>query len=65
MQDFLTVSEAADHVGMSRSTLNQYRVTGKGPPFFKLGGSRLIRYDRAQLEQWARSRQLQSTSEAV
>lgn len=63
MQDFLTVSEAASFVGLSESTLNHYRVTGDGPPYFKLG--RLVRYDRAQLEAWARSDQRQSTSEAA
>lgn len=61
MQDFLTVSEAAAYVGLSESTLNHYRVTGKGPPYFRLG--RLVRYDRNQLEAWARSDQRQSTSE--
>ncbi|MBU7587906.1 MAG: helix-turn-helix domain-containing protein [Sphingopyxis terrae] len=63
MQDFFTVKEAAAHVGLSVHTLNAYRISGDGPPYFKLG--RLVRYDRNQLEAWARSDQRQSTSEAA
>lgn len=64
MQDFLTVKEAAVHVGLSVHTLNAYRISGNGPPYFKLGGKH-VRYDRTQLEAWARSDQRQSTSEAA
>ena len=64
MQDFLTVREAAHFLGLSAHTLNAYRVSGKGPPFFVVGG-RMIRYDRNQLEAWARSDQRHSTSEAA
>jgi len=63
MQDFFTVKEAAAHVGLSVHTLNAYRISGDGPPYFKLG--RLVRYDRNQLEAWARSDQRHSTSEAA
>ena len=63
MQDFLTVKEAAEHVGLSVHTLNAYRIAGNGPSYFKLG--RLVRYDRNQLETWARSDQRQSTSQAA
>jgi excisionase family DNA binding protein len=64
MQDFLTVKEAAEYVGLSVHTLNAYRIAGNGPPYFKLGGKH-VRYDRNQLETWARSDQRQSTSEAA
>ena len=65
MEDLLTTKQAAQFVGLSESTLNQYRVTGRGPKFIRLGGTRLVRYDRAQLEAWALSDQRQSTSEAA
>lgn len=65
MQDLLTTKEAAAHVGLSESTLNHYRITGKGPSFIRLGGSRLVRYHRELLEQWAIADQRQSTSEAA
>ncbi len=62
MSSFLTVKEAADHIGCSAATLNRYRWKGNGPPFYKMGG---VRYDRAELEAWIRSRRQLSTSEAV
>lgn len=65
MEDLLTTKQAAKFVGLSESTLNQYRVTGRGPRFIRLGGSRLVRYDRRELETWARSDQRLSTSEAA
>lgn len=65
MQDLLTTKEAAAHVGLSTSTLEHYRVTGRGPAYIRLGGSRLIRYHRSHLEAWAMRDQRQSTSEAA
>ena len=65
MEDLLTTKQAAKFVGLSQSTLNQYRVSGRGPRFIRLGGSRLVRYDRRELETWARSDQRLSTSEAA
>lgn len=65
MEDLLTTKQAAKFVGLSESTLNQYRVSGRGPRFIRLGGSRLVRYDRRELEAWARSDQRLSTSEAA
>lgn len=62
MSSFLTVKEAADHIGCSAHTLNRYRVKGSGPPYYKMGG---VRYDRGELEEWIRSRRRQSTSEAA
>lgn len=65
MEDLLDTKQAAKFVGLSESTLNQYRVSGRGPRFIRLGGSRLVRYDRRELETWARSDQRLSTSEAA
>lgn len=62
MTDFMTVKEAAAHLRLSVHTLNAYRYKGNGPPYFKLGGSH-VRYDRQQLESWARSEPCNSTSE--
>lgn len=63
MQDFMTVKEAAAFIGLSESTLNHYRLSGDGPRFFRLG--RLVRYDRNDLVEWARSRPAFSTSDAA
>jgi predicted DNA-binding transcriptional regulator AlpA len=61
MSDLLTVRQAAEEVRLSESALNKYRVTGGGPPYFKVG--RYVRYDRADLSAWVRSRRYNSTSQ--
>ncbi|MBU7587975.1 MAG: helix-turn-helix domain-containing protein [Sphingopyxis terrae] len=62
MSSFLTVKQAAEHIGCSQATLNRYRWKGNGPPYYSLAG---IRYDRAELDEWIRTRRRQSTSEAA
>lgn len=58
---FFTVKEAAAHLGISPHTMNNWRVTGEGPPFYRMG--KFIRYDRDELDAWMRSRRYNSTSE--
>lgn len=53
-------NEAADLLGLSKRTLQAWRVRGGGPPFLKLG--RLVRYDASALWDWATSRQFENTS---
>lgn len=62
VSSFLTVREAADLIGCSQATLNRYRVKGNGPPYYKMSG---VRYDRAELDQWIRTRRRRSTSEVA
>jgi predicted DNA-binding transcriptional regulator AlpA len=59
----LTVSGAANYVGLSISTLNKLRCTGYGPVYFKLG--RAVRYDPQDLDQWLSERRIGSTSESI
>ena len=51
---FLTVSEAATLLGLSKGTLTQYRADGKGPVFHKFG-NRVV-YARFDLETWMMAR---------
>ena len=44
-------------------TLRNLRVTGKGPPFCKFNSS--VRYELGRAIQWARDRQVNSTSKAA
>jgi excisionase family DNA binding protein len=62
MSDLLTVQQAAEYLGFKPATLAQMRWRGDGPEFLKLG--KFVRYDRADLDAWARSRRYKSTSEA-
>lgn len=57
----LTVRETAERLGLGAGTLNNWRVTGEGPPFLKLGGR--VLYDPADLAAWLDERRRKSTGE--
>lgn len=57
----LPVKGAAEHLGLSVSTLNKLRVFGGGPVFLKLG--RRVVYDLADLDQWLETKRRRSTSD--
>ena len=48
---FLSGSEAADYLGISKKTLQRWRFDHKGPAYAKLNG-KLIRYHQADLDEW-------------
>jgi hypothetical protein len=50
-------------LGVPIKTLRNWRVSGRGPPFSKLGAT--VRYELATAIRWARERQVNSTSEVV
>jgi len=56
--------EAADYIGHSVRSLQNWRVRGGGPKFIKVSG-RSIRYRRSELNEWANSKLVSSTSEAA
>jgi len=55
--------KAAQYVGLSKPTLERYRVSGDGPKFAKLGSA--VRYRKCDLDAWIESRLVHSTSEEV
>lgn len=59
---YLTERKAASILGLSRRTLQHYRLTGTGPRFFQLT-KRTIRYSRDELDRWMNERKFGSTSE--
>jgi excisionase family DNA binding protein len=59
---FLTVSEAAALLRLSKITLGRWRIEGKGPPFRKFG--RRVLYATADLIAWGEAQKRVSTSEA-
>lgn len=59
----MRVNEAAGHLGLSVSTLNKWRVTGKGPKFVKLG--RAVAYRVCDLHDWLEKQAKRSTSQGV
>lgn len=59
----LAVSDAARYLGLSVSTLNKKRLTGDGPPYFRLG--RRVVYRQIELDAWLESHRRLSTSVAA
>lgn len=67
--DLLTPSELAVMLGMSVRTLANWRSTGKGPPYLKIGAEppeghqdrRKVRYQRQTAEKWALAHKYQRT----
>jgi hypothetical protein len=61
----LTTAEAADYLRLSPRTLEDMRLTGNGPRFFKLGPGKRSKvvYRREDLENWVGQYGFNSTSE--
>lgn len=59
----LRTPEAARYLGVSQSTLAQWRTYGCGPAYSKLGG--IIIYDIADLNGFAAQRRRLSTADAA
>lgn len=57
----LRTREAAEYVGLKKSTLDKLRTEGGGPAFLKLG--RAVIYEIADLDEWCASGRRASTSE--
>lgn len=56
-RELLTVDEAAEYLGLSRSTLYQY-AAARTVPTYRLG--RLLRFDRRDLDNWIASRRVEA-----
>lgn len=59
----MATPEAADYLGLKKSTLEALRVRGNGPKYAKLGNR--VRYRRVDLDSWLESKLVSSTSEAA
>ena len=58
---YLSTPQAAAILGLSRRTLERYRVTGEGPVFAKIG--RRVCYTRMDIDDWVARRRKRSTSD--
>ncbi len=58
---YLTTTEAANYLRMSKQFLEIARHRGDGPPYIKL--ARAVRYHRPSLDQWMLERQRNHTAE--
>jgi hypothetical protein len=64
-EEWLTPPEAGKLLHLKPKTLQEYRVTGGGPDYFKAGPGRNARvlYKRSDLKAWLDKFKFQSTSE--
>ncbi len=58
----LRTLDAAEHVGLSASTLEKFRIRGGGPRFIHLG-SRAIGYDVRDLDAWLDERRAETEAD--
>ena len=54
-------NQAGDYLGKKPTTMQQWRWTGYGPPYLKIG--RNVRYEPEDVKAWARAQQRTSTSD--
>jgi hypothetical protein len=59
----LSTVEAAAYLGLGKSTLDKFRLTGGGPRFASLG--RRVIYDVPDLDSWVEGRKRTSTSQPL
>ena len=52
--EFLTTQQAAEFLSLKPTTLNQWRWSGKGPKYVRIG-ERTIRYRHQDLQHWINS----------
>lgn len=57
----LDTPEFADLLKIAQVTARKWRLSGKGPPFVKVGAN--VRYLRSDIEAWLAARTVASTSE--
>lgn len=65
MNKLLSTSEAAACLGISRRTLERFRLVGEGPCYTRLGRRRGVRYRQEDLDAFVAARVFRSTSEEV
>ena len=53
-KEFFTTAEAANLLSLKATTLNQWRWSGKGPKYVRIG-ERTIRYRHQDLHHWVNS----------
>ena len=63
LNGLLTPPALADRLEVTERTLSEWRITGRGPAFIRLG--KTVRYRPSAVETWLLSQEHQSTSEEV
>ncbi len=60
---YMSPAETAGYLSVATRTLTEWRRTGRGPNYIRLGGQTgRVRYERAALDDWMRARQHTQTT---
>ncbi|MGL1921580.1 MAG: helix-turn-helix domain-containing protein [Hyphomicrobiales bacterium] len=59
-KEYLITKDVAEHISVSKKTLERWRYIGTGPIFKKFGRS--VRYAKGDLDKWVEEQSFQSTS---
>ena len=59
----LDEKEVANLICHSVRTIQKWRLTGKGPVYYKLGQS--VRYDPDDIDAWLQARRIRHTADAI
>lgn len=49
MTEWMNEAQAAEYVGLTKNTLRQYRHSGRGPTYFRIGG---VKFRKRELDEW-------------
>lgn len=63
-KEYMTVQEASEYTGISRSQLAKLRYNGRGCTYIRIGDSptkALIRYRKKDLDRWLEQNLIQTT----
>jgi predicted DNA-binding transcriptional regulator AlpA len=59
----LDTARAAEYLGLGKSTLDKFRLTGGGPVYIQIG--KRVTYDPKDLDAWAASHKRTRTSASI
>jgi hypothetical protein len=62
--DLMTTEQAARYLGVSAKSLHTWRCEGTGPVYSQHVARGLVRYRRADIDEWLAANCIRSTSEA-
>jgi excisionase family DNA binding protein len=65
VQPYFDTKDAAALLGVSASTLNKLRLSGKGPAYYKPEGLRRVLYKKDELIRWLEAGRRRSTSPTI
>lgn len=61
---YLSPADAASYLGLTERALAEWRRTGRGPKYSRIGGTTgRVRYDIEELDRWMAEREYAHTSE--